>query len=98
MHGSRDLPTKYATDVYCAYKWVDENQDDFQTEKTDTGLNDPQPNFKFKHEHDLYVSNVIAERLWETILTVNVYGKISSEQRTMLENRLQNRPGTANLF
>lgn len=27
-----------------------------------------------------------------------MYGKISNEQRAALENRLQNRPGTANLF
>ena len=88
FHGARDLPPKYATDVYLAYKWVDENQDDYNTEKTQTGVNVIHPEFKYKYEHSLYISNILAERIWESILTINVYGKISKEQRAALENRL----------
>lgn len=43
LHGARDLPPKYATDVYLSYKWVDENQEDYNTEKTKSGMNDIHP-------------------------------------------------------
>ena len=51
------------TEVYCDYKWIDENGQKFETEKTPPMIKTKNPEWNYKMTHDLYLSNYIVNNL-----------------------------------
>jgi len=92
---AKGIPEKYCNEVYCEYTWVDEAGEKFETKKTS---NSKDPRFKYTKNHDLFISNYIAENLQYSILMVSLYGKLSDEKMLGILNDLQLRPMTSALL
>lgn len=77
IHEIEGLPEKYSSDTFCAYNWVDEAGDRFETPRLQKDRN---PKYNYEHNHDLFVSSYLAENLQYSILMIGVYGKLSEEK------------------
>ena len=53
------------------YKWIDEKDLEFETEKQPFNQN---PQFNYVADHDVFVSKFVIDKLWTACLTVDVYG------------------------
>jgi hypothetical protein len=97
IHGAKGLPEKFCTDAYCEYNWVDEAAEKYKTEEYSVKKT-KNPKWGYTTEHDLFISNYVAENLQNTILMVGVYGKLSSEHMDNIIEDLGQRPLTAALL
>lgn len=73
---ARGLPEKYSYNTFCKYKWIDEKDQEFETEKQPFNQN---PQFNYIQDHDVFVSKFVIDKLWSACLTVDVYGQMNVE-------------------
>ena len=85
------------TEVYCDYKWIDENGQKFETEKTPPMIKTKNPEWNYKMTHDLYLSNYIVNNLQESVIMINVYAKMGYEHMNNIIDDFSKRPETAAL-
>ena len=85
------------TEVYCDYKWIDENGQKFETEKTPPMIKTKNPEWNYKMTHDLYLSNYIVNNLQESVIMINVYAKMGYEHMSNIIDDFSKRPETAAL-
>lgn len=74
---------KFCSDVYAEYKWVDEEGQIFSTSVIP---NAPQrtATLDYAKDHELYVSNFVAESMGDAILKVTVYGRKTAEAISLI--------------
>jgi pSer/pThr/pTyr-binding forkhead associated (FHA) protein len=71
LHSARGLPQKYANELLCKYKWVDEKSEEYQTEvNSSKSIN---PDFNYEKEHELFISPFIINHIWEGAIAVGVF-------------------------
>lgn len=95
IHQIEGLPEKYCNGVYCAYNWIDEAAERFETEKQSKDRN---PKFNYTYTHDLFVSNHIADQLQYSILMIAVFGRLSNEKMQDMIQDMAIRPHTQALL
>ncbi len=82
IHCARGLPVKYVNELICRYKWIDEKNEEYQTEvNTTKSIN---PDFNYEKDHELFVSPYVISHIWEGALAIGVYGKMSQENLNQL--------------
>ncbi|CAI2379027.1 unnamed protein product [Moneuplotes crassus] len=95
IHKIEDVPEKYSHEVYCTYQWVDESAEKFETHKEpDVSKSD----FNYTANHDLFISNYVAENLQYSIFMIAVYGKLPDKEMKGLVEGFAARPQTAALL
>ncbi len=95
IHSARGLPVKYAGEVQCKYKWIDEKAEEHQTEiNTSKSIN---PDFNYEKDHDLFVSPFVISHIWEGALAIGVYGKMSQENIDQILKITKEKPAAINM-
>jgi len=78
IHYAKEIPEKWSTNVFTEYNWIDVDGRRFETEKSGDVKN-KNPNWEYRHYHDIYVSNELIDHIKESALVMSVYGKLSPD-------------------
>jgi hypothetical protein len=79
IHKAQGIPEKWSTNVFTEYKWIDIDGRTFRTEYSEDKKN-KNPQWEYRHLHDIMVSHELVEHIKESALVMSVYGKLSPEE------------------
>lgn len=93
IDSAMDIPEKLSHKSMCTYEWIDHDETIFETEEIDMPADiqedDPDfnynPEFNYKAEHTIQITEELCTHMMYSTLGINVYGMIESKRQKKLE-------------
>ena len=73
-----DIPEKLSNKSMCSYEWIDHDETIFETEEIEA-TDDPE--FNYKAEHIIEITEELCTHMMQNTLGINVYGMIESKRQ-----------------
>jgi len=82
-----DIPEKLSHKTMCTYEWIDHDETIFETEEIDmpAEVQDYNPEFNYKAEHTIQITEELCTHMMYSTLGINVYGMIESKRQKKQE-------------
>ena len=77
IESAKGLERNVVEEVVCKYKWIDEMNEEFETQVITS--KSTSPIFNYDKTHKLRVSTYVISHIWDGALIFEVYGKGSKE-------------------